>query len=278
MLQEQYTLHLPSGETQMYNMSDIHSDLDDGQELFNVVNTIMRDGSQMVSFPLTLQWRIASYANDMFKVAKKRKKETSSLREVILWLESDLHAGFQDQAANIDEPLRTHILKMCFGAPLGVIQEFQRNWRHARLPSGGTSSVSVTTSARTKGNVKEEEVKGLKPDAVLSWKYAIDHFLAIMRRENGNVESKDPSPNTVFDTKVFCDAASSICASLKDQLKEEEKTKVFLLHIHFAHAMLEDSVVAFEILTKSNILWEYGSEAVHSIELPLKLDEDRDAA
>ncbi|KAL5536770.1 hypothetical protein ACEPAF_593 [Sanghuangporus sanghuang] len=101
MLQEQYTLHLPSGETQIYNISDIHLDLDDGQELFNIVDTIMRDGSQMVSFPLTLQWHITGYANDMFKVAKKRKEETSSLRQVILRLESDLHAGFWDQAANV---------------------------------------------------------------------------------------------------------------------------------------------------------------------------------
>ncbi|OCB89287.1 hypothetical protein A7U60_g3543 [Sanghuangporus baumii] len=99
-----------------------------------------------------------------------------------------------------------------------------------------------------------------------------------MRGENGNVESKDPSPNTVFDTKVFHDAASSICASLKDQLKEEEKTKVFLLHVCFVCRMLKDSVVVFKILAKSNVLWEYGSEAVHSVELPLKLDEDRDTA
>ncbi|KAL5530799.1 hypothetical protein ACEPAF_7057 [Sanghuangporus sanghuang] len=106
----------------------------------------------------------------------------------------------------------------------------------------------------------------------------MDYFLAIMRGENGNVESKDPSPDTVFDTKVFHNAASSICDSLKDQLKEEEKTKVFLLHVRFAHGMLEDSGVAFEILTKSNVLWEYGSEAVHSVRLPLKLDEDRDTA
>ncbi|KAL5504685.1 hypothetical protein ACEPAH_7348 [Sanghuangporus vaninii] len=456
MLQEQYTLHLPSGETQTYNMSDIRSDSDDGQELFNVVDTIMHDRSQMVSFPLTPQRRIAGYANDMFKVAKKRKEETSSLREVILQLESELHAGLRDQAANVravenrvkdelkgelraelqdqevkfdakldanlrdlqdnvqvveyrvhaveryltyksapdyhamirrqiidggqecfaigmyfflekflrrllqcsDEPLRMHILKTCFGAPPGVIQEFQRNWRRARLPSGGTSSVSVTTSAGTEGesrpdsalsvashpvsafsvasllseklrrsrhvqdedyflpyvsektpyvhatdwalwwekivfgdtikfqsvdqlgNAKGDEVKGLKPDAVSSWKYAMDRFLAIMRgeKEKENVESKDPSPDTVFDTKVFHDAASSICASLKDQLKEEEKTKVFLLHVRFAHGMLEDSVVVFEILAKSNILQEYGSEAVHSVELPLKLDEDRDTA
>ncbi|KAL5530800.1 hypothetical protein ACEPAF_7058 [Sanghuangporus sanghuang] len=101
MLQEQYTLHLPSGETQTYNMSDIYLNLDDGQELFNVVNTIMHDGSQMGAFPLTPQQRIAGYANDMFKVVKKRKEETSSLQEVILQLESDLHAGFRDQAANM---------------------------------------------------------------------------------------------------------------------------------------------------------------------------------
>ncbi|OCB89286.1 hypothetical protein A7U60_g3542 [Sanghuangporus baumii] len=101
MLQEQYTLHLPSGETQIYNMSDICSDSDDGQELFNVVDTIIYDGSQMVSFPLTPQRCIAGYANDMFKVAKKRKEETSNLREVILQLESDLHTRLWDQAANV---------------------------------------------------------------------------------------------------------------------------------------------------------------------------------
>ncbi|KAL5528813.1 hypothetical protein ACEPAF_7952 [Sanghuangporus sanghuang] len=233
MLQEQYTLHLPSRETQMYNMSDIHLDYD-GQELFNVVDTIMRDGSQMVSFPLTPQWHIVGYANNMFKVAKKRKEETSSL------------CGRDVQDKDYFLPYISE------KTPYVHATDWTVWW--GKIVFGDTIKFQ---SVDWLCNAKVEAVKGLKLDAVSLWKYAMDRFLAIMHGENGNVESKDPSPNTTFDTKVFHDAASSICASLKDQLKEEEKTKVFLVHVYFAHRMLEDWMVAFKILAKSNILWEY---------------------